>query len=435
MPSSPHQDRPQHPTQQSASSHPSSRAASRRASNNMGPLSVAGTAQVHHQMLRNPVSPWVSGSEHGLPTRHPRPMTAAEMYLECEKEQEAVVNRLTRELTALRARSASVASNTSHSSNSTSASLLPVDISDPNPTHQITGPTHPTPSRRHRSSSSVSGRSGPASANGAAPVSGSGVSTTSTQAHAGSTTNTVPTGSVSQASADRAAAAAGGLSRQPSVSASGGSTPARSSLDLARQGGMSNSGTLYTLPHRPSLSRDPSYASTRDTNSVHAQAGTPSSAPIIPHPLPSPAQSPGASVSAAMQHYTDTANYRTEMEIVKAENEMLRHRVKNLERALRARRRDSSQSDASARPDLNARIPSSHGVPISGGRESLVSSPAGVAAWAAGDGGVGGVAGPRERSESQSTTASSRRAVGVAEEEVRVGESAGSVGLGRMTMS
>ncbi|KAI7171148.1 hypothetical protein KC324_g11010, partial [Hortaea werneckii] len=110
-------------------------------------------------------------------------------------------------------------------------------------------------------------------------------------------------------------------------------------------------------------------------------------------------------------------------------------RVKNLERALRARRRDSSQSDAAARPDLNARIPSSHGVPISGGRESLVSSPAGVAAWAAGDGGVGGVAGPRERSESQSTTASSRRAVGVAEEEVRVGESAGSGGLGRMTMS
>ncbi|KAI6913532.1 hypothetical protein KC366_g11902 [Hortaea werneckii] len=442
--SSPHQDRPQHPTQQPASSHPSSRAASRRASNNMAVPPAAGTAQVHHQMLRNPVSPWMSGGEHGLPIRHPRPMTAAEMYLECEKEQEAVVNRLTRELTALRARSASVASNTSHSSNSTSASLLPVDISDPNPAHQMTGPTHPTPSRRDRSSSSVSGRSVPASTNGAAPVSGSGISTASTQAYAGSTPNTVPTGSVSQASADRAAAAAGGLSRQPSVSASGGSTPARCSLDLARQGGMSNSGTLYTLPHRPSLSRDPSYASARDTNSVHAQAGTPasSSAPMIPHPLPpSPAQSPGASASpAAMQHYTDTNHYRTEMEIVKAENEMLRHRVQNLERALRARRRDSSQSDtsASARPgDLNARLPNSsqHGVGPSGsgGRESLVSSPAGSAAWTlAGDGGVGGVAGPRERSESQSTTASSsRRAVGVGEEEVRVGESAGSGGVGR----
>ncbi|KAI7226622.1 hypothetical protein KC317_g11413 [Hortaea werneckii] len=448
-PSSPHQDRPQHPTQQPASSQPSSTAASRRASNNMGVPPAAGTAQVHHQMLRNPVSPWMSGGEHGLPIRYPRPMTAAEMYLECEKEQEAVVNRLTRELTALRARSASVASNTSHSSNSTSASLLPVDISDPNPAHQMTGPTHPTPSRRDRSSSSVSGRSVPASTNGAAPVSGSGVSTASTQTHASSTTNTVPTGSVSQASADRAAAVAGGLSRQPSVSASGGSTPARSSLDLARQCGMSSSGTLYTLPHRPSLSRDPSYASARDTNSVHAQAGTPSSssAPIIPHPLPppSPAQSPGATASpAAMQPYPDsTAHYRTEMEIVKAENEMLRHRVKNLERALRARRRDSSQSDASAsaRPaDLNARLPNSqHGVvPIgSGGRESLVSSPAGVATWTlAGDGGVGGVAGPRERSESQSTTASSRRAVGVAEEEVRVGESAGSGGVGgRMMVS
>ena len=143
-----------------------------------------------------------------------------------------------------------------------------------------------------------------------------------------------------------------------------------------------------------------------------------------------------------MQSYTDTAHYRTEMEIVKAENEMLRHRVQNLERALRARRRDSSQSEASAsaRPaDLNARLPNSsqHGIVPSGSgaRESLVSSPAGVAAWTlAGDGGVGGVAGPRERSESQSTTASSRRAVGVAEEEVRVGESAGSGGVGGRMM-
>jgi hypothetical protein len=27
-----------------------------------------------------------------LPVRHPRPLTAAELYLECEKEQEAVVS-------------------------------------------------------------------------------------------------------------------------------------------------------------------------------------------------------------------------------------------------------------------------------------------------------------------------------------------------------
>jgi hypothetical protein len=131
-----------------------------------------------------------------------------------------------------------------------------------------------------------------------------------------------------------------------------------------------------------------------------------------------------------MQHFADTTAYRNEMEIVKAENEVLKQRVRALERALRARRRDSSQSDA-ARPDLSSRISAS-------GRESLnpegrsnFQSPVGlVASWAAGAGGVGGVAPPRERSESQSTTASSRRGPGV-DEEVRVGESANSVGVGR----
>jgi hypothetical protein len=76
--------------------------------------------------------------------RHPRPLTAAELHLELEKEQEAVVNRLTRELSALRAHSASVASTAS-----SATSGVHVD-QDPN------GPTHPTSSRRHRSSSSVS---------------------------------------------------------------------------------------------------------------------------------------------------------------------------------------------------------------------------------------------------------------------------------------
>lgn len=125
-----------------------------------------------------------------------------------------------------------------------------------------------------------------------------------------------------------------------------------------------------------------------------------------------------------MQHYADTAAYRSEMEIVKAENEALRQRVRNLERALRTRRRDSSQSDAQ-RPDLSASVGSTSRPP----RES---AGAGVATWAA-DGGVGGVAGPRERSESQSTTASSRRGAGgvAVEDDVRFGESAGSIGVGR----
>lgn len=101
-----------------------------------------------------PLSPSMSGymasaDSTSVPMRHPRPMTPAEMHLELEKEQEAVVNRLTRELSALRAHSASVASTAS----STAESSV---------THaeSLTGPTHPTSSRRHRSSSSVS-RGGP----------------------------------------------------------------------------------------------------------------------------------------------------------------------------------------------------------------------------------------------------------------------------------
>lgn len=187
---------------------------------------------------------------------------------------------------------------------------------------------------------------------------------------------------------------------------------------------------MYTLPHRPSISRDPSYAA-----STAAQAGTPQH---VSQPVPSPARSPNQSVHAAMQHYADTAAYKSEMELVKAENESLRQRVRTLERALRARRRDSStsQTDGTAPEstlragrDKDAATVSPHTTSPSG------TAAAGIAAWAAGDGGVSGVAGPRERSESQSTTASSRRGLGggvpVGEDEVRFGESAGNIGIGR----
>ncbi|KAK3049403.1 hypothetical protein LTR09_009322 [Extremus antarcticus] len=365
----------------------------------------------------NPRSPIVMSNEAmAVPLRHPRPLTAAELYLECEKEQEAVVNRLTRELTALRAQNASVASNHSHSSTSTSASLLPIDISDPNPAHQLTGATHPTPSRRHRSSSSLSTRS----INTPSASTASGITNISTQAQA--STTSVPAASISQASADRAAAAGGPgrLSRQPSISESGTSTPARQSLDIPRPA------PQYTLPHRPSLSRDPSYVSqTTTASSTAAHAGTP-----VP-------QSPIQNLSTP--HYADTAAYRSEMEVVKAENEALRQRVRALERALQVRRRDSSTSDVT-RPDHSSATPRT--TREREGSGNLTSPPShfmspGVtgietraAAWAATDGGIGGVAPPRERSESQSTTASSRRGL-PADDDVRLGESAGSVGIGR----
>lgn len=332
-----------------------------------------------------------------------------------------------------------MASNHSQSSTSTSASLLPVDISDPNPTHQILGATHPTPSRRDRSSSSVSSRSIPTPSTS---MSATG-SSMGTQAQGGSAQHSHPGthGGVSQASFDRAAAATGGtgsttISRQPSISAqSGTSTPARQSFDNFRNpsigGGIASGGTIYTLPHRPSISRDHSYA-----GSTTALAGTPHH---VPQPLPSPAQSPSQSIHASTQHYTDAAAYKSEMELVKAENENLRQRVRALERALRARRRDSSTSQAEGRaPDstLRATRERDHGAVSPNATSPNTAAAAGIAAWAAGDGGVRGVAGPRERSESQSTTASSRRGVGgggvaIGDDEVRFGESAGNVGYGR----
>jgi hypothetical protein len=146
-----------------------------------------------------------------------------------------------------------------------------------------------------------------------------------------------------------------------------------------------------------------------------------------------------------MQHYTDTAAYRSEMELVKSENDSLRQRVRALEQALRTRRRDSSTSQADSRaPDATTMMRAMREREVGGGTSPSASSPntttsaaaAGIAAWAAGNGGVRGVAGPRERSESQSTTASSRRGlvgggVFVGEDEVRFGESAGNVGIGR----
>jgi hypothetical protein len=115
------------------------------------PQSAQSASQHGHPFP--PLSPSISGQHSsvdptGVPMRHPRPMTAAELHLELEKEQEAVVNRLTRELSALRAHSASVASNTSSAAESAVAHA-----------EALAGPTHPTSSRRHRSSSSVS-RSG-----------------------------------------------------------------------------------------------------------------------------------------------------------------------------------------------------------------------------------------------------------------------------------
>ncbi|PHH84430.1 hypothetical protein CDD83_1953 [Cordyceps sp. RAO-2017] len=87
------------------------------------------------------------------PLRHPRPLTASELHMQLEKEQEAVVNRLTRELSLLRAaQNASVVSNTS-STSATASTHEPLADSS---LLSGAGFSIPTTRRHHRNSSSTS---------------------------------------------------------------------------------------------------------------------------------------------------------------------------------------------------------------------------------------------------------------------------------------
>lgn len=117
--------------------------------------------------------------------------------------------------------------------------------------------------------------------------------------------------------------------------------------------------------------------------------------------------------------------------MVKEENESLRQRIRALEQALRTKRQESQatspHSEAGATRERSLSRPSpqiSYASPVLS--HAPISGPGGVniSSWAAGT----TVAGPRERSESQSTTASNRRAFANDEREdmIKVGESAAS---------
>lgn len=92
--------------------------------------------------------------DHPGPLRYPKALTAAELHLMLETEQEAMVNRLTKELSLLRQQTASVASTASSTSTTFND---PVDA-----LHTLHSPpyaantAHPTQSHRHRSSSNLS---------------------------------------------------------------------------------------------------------------------------------------------------------------------------------------------------------------------------------------------------------------------------------------
>ncbi|KIW27265.1 uncharacterized protein PV07_07019 [Cladophialophora immunda] len=224
------------------------------------------------------------------PIRHPRPLTAAELHLELEKEQESIVNRLTRELSALRAQTASVASTTS----STSEHLF---SSDPYNTTTTGTTIIPTNTRRHRSSSNLSTRSARSireSLTNAANTSVSGVAAPRDQ-------------SVQASARPSMEMSRPDMSRQNSTSASGFRSSSITSSPHLTQGG-------YAYPHRSSVS------STMDASSVAPHAAM--------------TRSPSSNAAIAQARYEEAASQRAELEAVKRENETLRARVKDLEKSL-----------------------------------------------------------------------------------------------------
>ncbi|KAL8939406.1 MAG: hypothetical protein Q9216_003371 [Gyalolechia sp. 2 TL-2023] len=252
------------------------------------------------------------------PLRHPRPLTAADLHMQLEKEQEAVVNRLTRELSLLRQQTASVASTTS----STSTGFA--DSADHSANHLISGPSHPTPSRRHRSSSSLSTRSintAATTTSGFTGLSGSTVGTTG--GVAGSTVSGIAPARDSYGIYPTHAQS---LSRQNSTTSSRRSQASSPSL----------SSSLLQSDHFPNL------VPIRHPSSSHSQPNPPSSQ--LPHQTLSPAASARSSYvpsSAATARYEETALHRSEMEVVKRENEALRRRIRDLERSLASHRGSS----------------------------------------------------------------------------------------------
>jgi hypothetical protein len=163
----------------------------------------------------------------------------------------------------------------------------------------------------------------------------------------------------------------------------------------------------------------------------HASAGgyfprnQPTSNPLSAVATPGSELSPG--LLPATLRYEETAFYRQELDTAKRENEVLKRRIKELEKMVRERR----ESDASRGSTSGHRI-----------RSESVSTTASVSvSGAAGVGGGGtGIAGGRREPTGRSSVGIERAfstlsiagsvGVGVPEEELQVGESAASAGLG-----
>lgn len=173
---------------------------------------------------------------------------------------------------------------------------------------------------------------------------------------------------------------------------------------------------------RQSLSSSPAHASSFASSHMadaahggyfHYRSATGASSHSLSHAQATPGSASAEMRSPSMMpvtsRYEETAFHRQELETVKRENDALKQRIRELERLVRERR----ASDASTRP-----------------RSESVSTTASVNLT----GGGAGIAPPRgDRVASMLSTAGSTTgsvAVGVPEDELRVGESAASAGVG-----
>lgn len=226
----------------------------------------------------------MGSSEHGItstaqgPLRHPKPLTPSDLHMVLEKEQEAMVNRLTRELSLLRQQTASTASTAS----STSTFNESTDGFHLSPS--LGSSTRSQSTRRQRSSSSLSAHTpaaqGPqaGSVTGIAPSREGGIHPRTVRSRETSLT-----------------------SRRPSV----GSLSSHSQYPHGET--YASSPSIY--PHRNSVSQ------------THlGQTGTP------------------------MSRCEEAAYHKSEFDIVKRENEMLRRRVRELEGTLKTLKEGHSEA-------------------------------------------------------------------------------------------
>ncbi|PWY73711.1 hypothetical protein BO70DRAFT_398933 [Aspergillus heteromorphus CBS 117.55] len=226
------------------------------------------------------------------PLRHPKPLTPSDIHSMLEQEQEAMVNRLSRELSLLRQQTNSVASTAS----STSTTLNDaVDTHHASP--YIISSTHPTASRRHRSSSSLSSSYIPA-------VQGS---------RAGSVSGIAPAREAYLPTA-RPDPSRTGRSRESSLTSPGQSEAALSA----------------SAPHHQTQQVD---------QQSHPTAGQPHRTSLSQQKTP---------MSGSISRHDEIAYHRGEVDSLKRENEMLRRRVRELELSVTNLQKQESGSGQTA---------------------------------------------------------------------------------------